>query len=246
MLPQTPTKVICQVVTRTSGISEDRVHVALGTAFLVGKGLFMSARHVLGVLPDSGQELAAILVEGTQVRGYALQTIYQDLVHDIAIAYAAQWPDMQSLAIASTDNLTMNINVLTVEYSATKSGLALSDGRTAMSITPSFHKGYIVRVYDSEFGHSGSTKCMDLSYPALKGASGAPVIEESSGNILGMIVGNIEQQLMPAQIERTIRTDGTRDEVVRYFMPSAQAIHASHLRSALSQTVGLNANPFTG
>lgn len=97
-----------------------------------------------------------------------------------------------------------------------------------MAIVPSFHKGYIVRAYATEFGFQGTTSCIDLSYPALKGASGAPMLEQSSGSVLGMIVGNVEQQLMPGQIERTTRTDGTKDEVVRYFMPAAQAIRASN------------------
>ena len=194
----------------------------------------MSVNHVLGVVPDAGHELAALLLDGKHLSGFTLQVIYQDPVHDIAIARAAEWPDMQPLIIAPADNLTMNINVLTVEYSATRSGLTRPDGLSAMAITPSFHKGYIVREHAAEFGFQGTTSCIELSYPALKGASGAPVIEELSGNVLGMIVGNVEQQLMPAQIERTLRTDGTKDEVVRYFMPTAQAIRASHLREALS------------
>jgi hypothetical protein len=194
----------------------------------------MSANHVFGVVPDAGHELAAILLDGEHPRGFTMQVIYQDPLHDVALARAAQWPDMQPLVIAPSDNLIMNINVLTVEYSATRSGLILPDGRSAMGITPSFHKGYIVRQYAAEFGFQGTTSCIDLSYPALKGASGAPVIEELSGNVLGMIVGNVEQQLMPAQVERTTRSDGTKDEVVRYFMPTAQAIRASHLREALS------------
>jgi hypothetical protein len=234
MLPRHPTTLISQVVTRTSGIKEDRVHLALGTAFLVDKGIFMSAKHVFGVVPDAGHELAAVHLDGRNLTGFALQVIYKDPVHDIAVARAEQWPDLQPLVIAPADNLTMNINVLTVEYSATRSGVPRPDGQSAMHITPSFHKGYIVREYATEFGFQGTTSCIELSYPALKGASGAPVIEESSGNVLGMIIRNVEQQLMPAQIERTMRTDGTRDEVIRYFMPTAQAIRASHLREALS------------
>ena len=104
-----------------------------------------------------------------------------------------------------------------------------------MATAANWHKENIIREYTPSFGYQNTTACIDLSYPALKGASGAPVIQEQSGNVLGMVVSNIERQLMPAQIERTERPDGTSDEIRRYFLPSTQAIRAVHLREALSR-----------
>jgi hypothetical protein len=46
-------------------------------------------------------------------------------------------------------------------------------------------------------------------------------VDEQSGYVVGIIVGNIERQLMPAQTERTERLDGTGDEIIRYFIPPA-------------------------
>jgi hypothetical protein len=56
-----------------------------------------------------------------------------------------------------------------------------------------------------------------------------PVIngmDEQSGYVVGIIVGNIERQFMPAQTERTERLDGTGDEIsvsdiaLSYFLQS--------------------------
>ena len=235
-LPSNALSVIAPVVTRTVGM-QDRVHDLLGTSFLVGQRLFMSAKHVFGVIPQVGQELA-VVSHGEALSAHLAEVIYQDPKHDIAIARVTQWPgDGGPLAITPTDILTMNSNVLTGEFSPTRSGVQLSDGRTAMAISVNWQKGNIVREYRPDFGYANETACIDLSYPALKGASGAPVIEEQSGYVLGMIVANIERQLMPAQVERTERPDGTKDEVIRYFLPSAQALRASHLREALSRVM---------
>jgi hypothetical protein len=233
-LPRQPFRNIVPVVTRTVGIEEDRVHNLLGTAFMVGKGLFMSAHHVFGVIPAVNQEIAVILNEDNVLTLFAAQMLYQDSNHDIAVARVEHWPDFEPLSIDPTDNLTMNLDIVTVEYSPTQSGVQLSDGRSAMAIAANWHKGNIIREYTPSFGYSGTTACIDLSFPALKGASGAPVIQEQSGKVLGMIVANIERQLMPAQIERTELPDGSSEEIRRYLLPSAQAIRASHLREALS------------
>jgi hypothetical protein len=92
------------------------------------------------------------------------------------------------------------------------------------------------REYWAEFSFDNdAASYIDVSYPALKGASGAPVVNELSGHVLGMIVGNVENQLAPDEIERTQRSDGTKDQIIRYFLPSAHAIRASHLRDVLTE-----------
>src|ERR1700733_2149636 len=119
MLPKKPMKVITQVLTRTTGADEAATQKALGTAFLVGRGIFMSANHVLGVIPDTGTEMAVIHVDGTLLTTYAVEVIHQDSFHDIAVARAPEWPDEGWLPIAPTDDLTVNTDVVSVEYSAT-------------------------------------------------------------------------------------------------------------------------------
>lgn len=103
-----------------------------------------------------------------------------------------------------------------------------------IGIVPSWHKGYMVREYVARFGHRRPTACLGLSFPALKGASGAPFIDERTGLVLGMIVGNTERVLLPTQIAPVTRGHATVDEV-RYFAPYACAIMARYLRNAFEK-----------
>ena len=233
-LPSSPTTVIAPVISVTTGTNV--AHELWGTAFLVGPHLFMSARHVFGVEVPEGQTLSVVLFsdEGLDPIPVPVTYVYTDPGYDIAIARVEYWPRDDSFSLAPDDRLTMNTNILTIEYSEPGRQVPLEDGGTAMGIGPNWHKGYMVREYIARFGHARPTGCLDLSFPALRGASGAPVVDEISGLVLGMIVGNVERHLMPSQIERTIRSDGTVDEI-RYFAPYAQAIMARHLRHSLEE-----------
>jgi hypothetical protein len=48
-----------------------------------------------------------------------------------------------------------------------------------------------------------------------------------------MIVGNMQYELLPAQIERVVNPDGTLAEEVRYMLPLAIALSASSIAAAL-------------
>jgi hypothetical protein len=100
-----------------------------------------------------------------------------------------------------------------------------------MQISANWHQGHIVRAYLATLGHQQPTSCVDLSFPAFRRASGAPVLHADSGEVLGMIVANVERHLMPAHLERVERDDGVVEEI-RYFLPNGQAIRATHLRDA--------------
>jgi hypothetical protein len=231
-LPDIPTTVIVPVVTVTTGTLI--VHELWGTAFLVRPGIFMSAKHVFGISVPQDHTLSVVYLRGSGVEPVAIPitSVYSDPNYDIAIARAERWPRNDALDLAADDQLAMNHNVLTVEYSNPDRSVLLEDGRMAMNIGPNWHKGYMVREYVAQFGHQNPTACLDLSFPAFKGASGAPVVEEHSGRVLGMIVANVERHLLPAYMERIERSDRTIDEV-RYFAPYAQAIMARHLRPTL-------------
>jgi hypothetical protein len=233
-LPTRPQTLIAPVTTVTKGTN--RVHELWGTCFLVKPGLFMSAKHVFGIDVPQDQTLSVVRFsdQGADPESIPVSSVYSHPGYDIAIARVERWPRGDYLPIAPNDHLSMNVNVLTIEYSQPDRHVPLPDGTTAMGIGPNWHKGYMIREYTAGFGHERPTGCLDLSFPALKGASGAPVIDESTGLVLGMIVANIERHLMPAQMERTIRSDSTIDEV-RYFAPYAQAIMALHLRQALAE-----------
>lgn len=239
-LPSNPTTVIVPVVTVVAGTT--KVVDLWGTAFLVRPGLFMSAKHVFGIDLPPSLALAVVLFRGPGADPIpvAAKPVYLDPRRDIAVARVDDWPRSDGLTLAPDDDqLVMNTDILTIEYSEPDRGILLEDGQSAIGICPNWHKGYMVREYVDRFGQQRPTACLDLSFPALKGASGAPAIDGQTGLVLGMILGNIERVLLPTQIAPVQRNRVIVDEV-RYFAPYAQAICARYLRDALK------ASPATG
>ena len=231
-LPGNPTTVIVPVVTVVAGTT--KVVDLWGTAFLVGSDLFMSAKHVFGIDVPQGQALAVVLFGGSGAEPIPVpaRLIYSDPIRDVAVARVDDWPRSDGLTLAPDNQLAMNTDILTIEYSEPDRGILLEDGQSAIGIGPNWHKGYMVREYVDRFGQQRPTACLDLSFPALKGASGAPAVDGQTGLVLGMIVGNVERVLLPTQIAPVLRNKVIVDEV-RYFAPYAQAICARYLREAL-------------
>lgn len=233
-LPENPHHVIVPVVSTTPATG--RVHDLWGTGFFVAPGLLMSAKHVLGVTPEEGQALAAVWLQEPTPVALPIDDVYLDPAFDIAVARVSKWPVTGHLDLTGTEDLHMNRGVLTTEYSATEQRVPQSDGSTAMHIAANWHQGHIVREYGTEFGHQRLTRCLDVSYPAFKRASGAPVVHADNGEVLGMIVANVQRHLLPAHLERVEHPDGVVEEL-RYFLPNGQAIRAKHLRATLAVAV---------
>jgi len=60
---------------------------------------------------------------------------------------------------------------------------------------PRYFKGHVVRIHEVPKLGSYRTKC-ELSFPALKGFSGAPLISNKYGAIVGMIHGSYESTIL--------------------------------------------------
>lgn len=197
----------------------------------------MSAAHVLGVVPEGDAQLHVahlyLVKRGEIIPTFRIQPVYVDQKHDIAIGKVKEWPYDEHYSIDSTGRIVMNVDVLTYEYSASHAFRDDSSGRTELKFIPTFHKGHITRKYVDDSGFQRPVECIDLSYPAFKRASGAPVIvNDGSFSVVGLIIANVERQLLPAHLER-IESPGGIVEERRYFLPMAQAIQAVRLRATL-------------
>jgi hypothetical protein len=85
------------------------------------------------------------------------------------------------------------------------------------------YKGNILCYYPSRDPRIEKTPVFDTSFPALQGASGAPVVAHRPNfPVVGMIVSNVESEPIPAQ---TIRI-GSGEEEIRYFLPTGHGIAA--------------------
>jgi len=197
--------------------------------------MFLTAKHVLeDVSLPEGQDFAVVMLPaGLTVHRVSIVAFAEQF--DIALARAEGIQDVFPLEIA-TKNAPVNFDVLTVEFSGTESRL-LADGRRGMWFTPYHRKGHVICYYTSTWPEPVATSSLDLSFPALRGASGAPVVAERDGSVLGMVVANVERHLLPAQVERVEFGPDHREEV-RYFLPVGKAIGWQHLGEFVQATLG--------
>jgi hypothetical protein len=183
-LPLTPARAIFPIV-----ISEARVAAnfreRLGTGFFIHlDGTFMTARHVLNPTPDhlhAGEAMVAFMGDGS-MREITDIRLCPDL--DIALGRVTPADGAVPLAFAE-GNLAGNSNLVSYEYSNV----------VGNQISPSTRKGHCVSMYEWQ-SPSARRKAgfLELSFPAFVGASGAPVVVEKDGVVVGMIVGHIDRE----------------------------------------------------
>jgi len=200
----------------------------LGTAFFVKEdGLLMSAKHVLAVAPGPDEAIVALPMAVQPPTYHLLRDLSVSEHFDIATVWIAEKPErIEVLPIADAD-APLNLDILTMEFSGTVVTPDLAH------INPYHRKGHVICRYPSNFPEPTPTNVLDLSFPALKGSSGAPLVVEGEWTVTGMIVANVERHLLPAQVERIESKDGAVEER-RYFLPTGKAISWSHLREFLA------------
>jgi hypothetical protein len=237
-LPRYPLKAVFPLIVATR---DGLARLFLGTGFFIrGNGTFLTAKHVLdGVTLGNGESFAAVILPGGPT-AHPISDVRFAEQFDIALARVEGVDDVLPLEIA-TEDAPINRDVLTVEFSGTESR-PLEDGRTAMHFTPYYRKGHVICSYPSTYPEAVPTVCHDLSFPALRGASGAPVIVEADGSVTGMVVANVERHLLPAQVERVELGSDQREEI-RYFLPTGKAIAWQHLREFVQSVLGDDTTP---
>jgi hypothetical protein len=228
---------IIPIVHRDAGGS---VTGLLGTGFVVGsRHVVVTAAHVFKSQPLAEGEnyAAAFVAESGSLKLVNIRTPLAHPVHDIAIFRAESIPGTVPLSIAAK-RVPLNHDVLTYEYSSTTITRDAS-GKKIVNFSPFTHKGNVMRHYLSTFPELQPTPVMDTSFPALQGASGAPVVRNSDFAVVGMLVANHERHLVPAQV---VRIDGQTNEVeeTRYFLPIGKALEAELILEFLTSIDGID------
>lgn len=208
-------------------VAQDRegcVTKLLGTGFFVGtRPAVVTAKHVLES-PLADGEKVSIVTKGDDGNP-SLWTVGKWLPSarfDVAAFNAGTVKDACSLKF-SRETLPCNRDVLAFEYSSTRIE-QLPEGGTRVTFEPFTHKGNILRHYESRYPEEIPTPALDVSFPALQGASGAPVLRASDFAVVGMLVANHERHLVPAQI---VRDDPERESQISYFLPTGKALEGT-------------------
>lgn len=220
--------------------ADGKVIDLLGTGFFVGRRrVVVTAAHVFknGALPDGHKYAISFLDAESHLQLADLGRIQYAPTHDIALFRAEAVPGSVSLSLAAQPVPT-NLDVLTYEFSQTEI-FTDDSGNRVVHFSPFTHKGNVLRHYVSDFPERTPTPVFDTSFPALQGASGAPVVRATDFSVVGMMVANHERHLVPAQVVR-IDTDAAVREETTYFLPTGKAIEASLIIGFLDIVQGVD------
>lgn len=156
------------------------------------------------------------------------EVIARDEQHDLALleVHGYEPPSVLPLAEAHQTNETM----VTFEYGTT------TVAGSAITLAPATRLGNITRIIDVTYrlGPAG-IEALELSFPALRGASGAPVVSnDGTFKLHGVVVANISYHLLPAQIASVLDEKNEIFEETHFMLPQALAVNVKHVRSFLN------------
>lgn len=157
----------------------------LGTGFFVGNGdalHLVTAKHVFEGSPlNKGAKYALVFNDGKGIGIIRISEIRVAVDFDVAVCGVEK--SLMSLAVPlpiATADPPLSHDVFSYEYSSTR--IEKMDTGFHVSFKPHTHNGNIVRSYVSKFPEQTATASLLTSYPALQGASGAPIIHGSQSN----------------------------------------------------------------
>ncbi len=213
----------------------------LGTGFYTrvgGKLRVVTAKHVFEDNPlKANESYAYAFKEGNEIK---ISTISElNLFKNCDVAFFDPRENHDAVPLPFAETLPpLNRDIICYEYSNTRIERQ-SSGGVHVSLQPFAHRGNVMQFIESELPPYVSSPCLVVSFAALRGASGAPVISNTDKKnfyVAGMIVANMGRHLMPAQIEKYSSADGGTEQV-SYYLPLGLAINGRVLRSEL-RTIG--------
>lgn len=149
---------------------------------------------------------------------------------DLALLEVRGYRPPHYLSLESDNNLILNDLVTCFEY-----GTTMTAGHH-INFSPANRIGNVTRFRNLRFqyGEAGN-QMLELSFPALKGASGSPVMGwRPPFKVWGIVAANISSELLPVQIESVFDENGLLEESTKYLLPQALAIHVKHVRGLLA------------
>lgn len=200
----------------------------LGTGFFVGPdGLLMTADHVVRGW-SGGLAIACMRDLGT---AYEAVTIESDRAHDIALLRVETYRPPTVLSLAFDAPILPNLQVMTYEY-----GTTVIEGEKIV-LNPATRLGNVTRLKDMPMLGRAGDNALEISFPALRGASGAPIIRSDNYQVWGIIVANVSNHLLPAQIESVLDERNNIYEEIKFMLPQAAAVNIRHARSMYQRHV---------
>ena len=146
--------------------------------------------------------------------------------HDLAVADVPGVTHFEHFALRTADPpgiptlMTLDL-VSRITFEPGPSG-----GENVLTITPYVWKGYAqATLIAQEMGMQASARIIEVSIPIVEGMSGAPLIDEATLRVAGILFQNRARSLVPAP-------QATR-EGQEWYLPIGQAFHWSEAQAFL-------------
>lgn len=218
------------VVLPIFGVDPDgNIKQFLGTGSFIGSPpVLLTAEHVIRDWPH---QLAVSHMNKLNTI-FLATVICKDAQHDLALLKIDGYCPLTVLSIDA--NLAhQNQMLVTFEYGTTRSA------GNKIELSPATRMGNITRILNltDQFNKAGED-ILELSFPALRGASGAPVVSNDDNfNLQGVIIANVNYHLLPAQIESILDEKNEVLEETQFMLPQALAVNVKHVRALLERHI---------
>ena len=201
----------------------------LGTGFFVGdeEPFFVTADHNLDV---GGSSFGVVKLPDLE-RFFPAVPIHRDSANDVAILTVEGYRPPSRFMLAPNDAIAQNQFVVCCEYGSTvQSGkeIFLSAATRVGNVTRTLGS---LEVLDKEL-----IEPLELSFPALRGSSAAPILSSKAFLVWGMVVANVSYHLLPIQIETVVDPQGEISEETQFMMPQGIAVNVRHIRTAIAES----------
>lgn len=196
----------------------------LGTGVFVSENFLVTCNHVL----EQWQGKYGVAIEAKS-RNFCAEVIKTDKNHDLALLNVKDYQPPHWVSLEDESEIVLNKLVMCFEY-----GTTVTAGQM-IHFSPANRIGNVTRFRNltDRFRGAGD-KMLELSFPALKGASGAPVIDcQPPFKLWGIITANIGYELIPAHVESIVDDSGNISEETKFYLPQALAINVRHVRNLL-------------
>jgi hypothetical protein len=201
----------------------------LGSAcFVEEPTLLLTADHVLGDW-DGGFAISVRRTSSGQHDVHVAEVVHRDTKRDLALLRVPSYEAPKPLQLAKAVP-PPTLPIVSLDYGTTR----IEGSKTL--INPATRVGYITRAVDvsSLYGMAGK-EALELSFPALKGASGSPVLRLDTFDIVGVIFSNVSYHLLPAQIEKVADPKNEITEETKFMMPQGIAVNFFHIADMLDE-----------
>lgn len=203
----------------------------LGTSFFVGpSGALITAEHVVR---EWNEHFAIAVVLSTDVKPFPASLKHVSRSRDLAVLEVDGYRPKHLLPLSKDSRTNTDMDLLCLEYSTAQ----IEKGNNMNITEPATRKGHLTRerTLTDRYGEAGQFM-LELSFPALKGASGAPVMKgRPPYECVGVLVANVSNHLLPVQIESVLDEKNQLLEQTQFLLPQGLAVNVNHLERTLKE-----------